>query len=83
MPAMKNTRLIRTIFFAVLLIALLFVPALAQSAVADSKKEAAAIEAQRARIIEVSAAPQHQGDNKAVVLYERVISELVKTFYIA
>lgn len=79
---MNNSRLIRTIFFAVLLIALLFVPALAQSVVADSKQEAAAIEAQRNRIMEVSEAPK-QVDHKAVVLYERVISELVKTFYIA
>ncbi|MEM8488853.1 MAG: hypothetical protein AAF564_25130 [Bacteroidota bacterium] len=80
---MKNTRLIRTIFFAALLIALLFVPALAQSAVADSKQEAAEIEAKRTRIMEVSEAPRHNEENNAVVLYERVISELVKTFYIA
>lgn len=80
---MKNTRLIRTIFFTALLVALLFAPTLAQSAVEDSKLQRVEQEAQRNQHTGFSETAQSTPHKNEVVLYQRVIAELVKTFYIA
>ena len=80
---MKYTRPVRTVVLLLLLLIVLFSPALARTAQSKMHQSVPPIEHTLPVIDAVSVAgPQHVKQTE-IVLYQRVIAELVKTFYIA